>query len=172
MMDASRGSDNIKEQQEIAQLIRSGAYFDETKKWYQTLYIAPISERTFFLLIAGLAVMVGIAGIMAVLLLLPVVERPAILISNPRMSEVALDLRHMRAPSKTVGEGVRDFYLKQYVFMRESYDKVNYPKDYAFVRANSDEPSFAAYAQGFDPSNPQSPLVTLGEYGFRIAHIH
>jgi type IV secretion system protein VirB8 len=171
MTASSPPSGITQEQQEITELVRSGAYFDETKKWYQALYIGPIAERTFFLIIAFFAILVAVAGIIAVLALLPLVERPGILVSNDRMDEVAMNLRPMHRVGEPLDANVRNFYLRQYVVMRESYDKANYPRDYVFVRAHSDEPTFADYASFFAPTNPKSPLVTLGEYGFRIARV-
>src|SRR5262245_9442337 len=139
-MGAAQKSDIHKENQNIAELVRSGAYFDEARKWYQALYIGPISERTFFLIIAGLAIMVGITGMVAVVLLLPLKERPAILVANERLDDTALDLMRMRPAHAALHSGMREFMLGQYVIRRESYDAVRYSKYYAFIHAHSDDP--------------------------------
>ncbi len=160
-----------KEQQEVAELVRSGAYFDEARAWYQALFIGPISERTFFLIIAILAGLVGIAGIVAVVSLLPITERPAVMVANARLDETALDLIRMRKQYEPVNPAMRKFYIKQYIERRESYDAVRYPKHYAFIHAHSDDPTFAAYSDTYNPENPQSFLNVLGERGRRWADV-
>jgi type IV secretory pathway component VirB8 len=164
-------ADISEEQQEIAKLVRSGAYFDDARHWYQALYIGPISERTLFVIIATLASLVGAAGVISVLLLLPIVPRPPLLVANTPLGKSSLGLQRMRTQYRPLNASVQEFFVKQYVFMRESYDAVHYPKDYAFIHAHSDAPTFAVYAQGFDTANAQSPLVTLGERGQRFTTI-
>lgn len=171
-MDAPKKANVSEEQQHVNELIRSGSYFEEARRWYQTLYIGPIAERTFFLIVASLAGLVALAGIISVLSLLPIIERPALLIPNDRLSEVALGLKRMRTHYRPIDQAMQEFFVKQYVFMRESYDAVHYPKDYAFIHAHSDKPTFDAYANSYDTANPESPLVTLGERGQRLVRIH
>ena len=170
-MNALPKPDISKESQHIAEMIRAGSYYQESRKWYQALFIGPISERTFFLIIAALAMLVGITGIVSVVLLLPITERPAILIASERMDETALDLIRMRAGHEPMNPAVREFFVKQYVERRESYDSVRYPKHYAFIQAHSDAGTFATYADGFAPQNPSNLLATLGERGKRWADV-
>lgn len=155
------------EQQQVAELVRSGAYFKESRAWYQALFIGPISERTFFLIVAGLAVLISFTSVIAVMSLLPVVSRPDQLIKVERMDDVDLRLTRLRAQDAPLNEAMLNFFLKQYVYSREGYELSHYPRDYAFIQAHSDQPTFATYAQAYNVVNPQSPAATLGESGRR-----
>ena len=44
----------------VSNMVRDGKYFDASRSWYQTIYIGPIAERSFFLVVAGLSIFVAI----------------------------------------------------------------------------------------------------------------
>ncbi|MEJ0010199.1 MAG: VirB8/TrbF family protein [Alphaproteobacteria bacterium] len=160
------------EQQRIAELIRSGEYFDEAKRWYQALYIGPISERTAFLIIAVLAVFVGLTGVGAVLGLLPVTERPPELLATDRIDDVTMQLVQIRPRGTDLNHAMLQFFLRSYVSAREGYDVYHYTQSYNFVAAHSDAPTSAAYAAQYGPGAAGGPVAQLGQLGRRAVNVY
>lgn len=152
---------------EATELMRSGAYYDQARKWYKTLYIGPIAERSFFLIVASLAGIVGIVGFFAFVGLMPVTERPGILIANPRIDDTVPNVIRLRNGGEPMNDALRRYYVVQYVLSRESYDAANFAKNSRFVTAYSAGPVAEAYVAAVGPTNPRNPAALLGAYGKR-----
>ena len=140
-------------------MLRSGAYFEDSRQWYQALYIGPIAERSFFLIIAGLASLVALAGIIAATALLPITTREGLLLANKQMDEKFFFLAPMDYLAFSVSDPVLGFYLSSYV--RSQFETYHYEKKYAFVRAHSDTPTFQQFVTNYAATNPESPLNVL-----------
>lgn len=152
-------------------MIKSGAYFEQSRKWYQALYIGPISERSFFLIVAILAGLVAIIAFFAVLGLLPITARPPLVLRTEQMDVAVPDITHMRERGQPVNEAMLEFYIGAYVQLRESYAVASYESNYAFVHTHSDAATAAAYAAAFGRENPRSPANLLGENGARYVEV-
>ena len=159
------------EQQEVGGLIRSGKYFEEARDWYSALYIGPISERGFFLVILGLAGFVALVSMAALLRFMPVTERPPIILNAADIDNHAPSLKRMRARTAPIEAEVAKFMIAEYVQRRESYSQDDFATNFAFVRAQSDAPTATAYLAVYAPSNPRSPVSILGANGRRIVQI-
>ena len=140
-------------------MLRSGAYFEDSRQWYQALYIGPIAERSFFLIIAGLASLVALAGILAAAALLPITSRHGLLLPNDQLDEKFFAIAPMKYLAHGLTDPVLGFYVSSYV--RSQFETHNYEKKYAFVRAHSDTPTFQQFAAAYAASNPESPLNFL-----------
>ncbi len=159
------------EQQEVAELVRSGRYFDEARGWYKALYIGPISERSFFLVIAVLATLVSLMALAAVDALLPLHQQVGLLMRNPDIDRRQMSLVGLRPQGKSLNSSLEKFFVVQYVLDRESYLPVSYAADSAFVRAHSDANVLAQYDALYSPANPRSPANILGNTGKRLVSI-
>lgn len=157
------------ENETIADLIRSGAYFKESRAWYQAVYIGPVSERTFFLIIAIMAMVVFAISVMGLRALLPLVDRPKIVIAaGDRPDEVERYLVPLRESRADVNTAIARFFVLTYVGSREGYSAQSYQPNAAFVQAHSNAASFASFSANYSVSNPQSPAAKLGVHGKRV----
>ncbi len=155
----------------IAESIRSGRYFSDARAWYQAICIGPVSERTFFLIIAIMSGFVGITGVMSLMALLPVVSKPAIVIPahSEDPSRYVPRLEALKSKSDTLPEAMVRLYATHYVNARESYAAQTVEANRNFVRAQSDPAVYEAYLAQQDANNPQSPAAQLGQDGVLIA---
>lgn len=163
--------DNSSEQKQIAKMIRDGSYFDQSRAWYQAIYIGPIPERTFFLIIGLLAGFIALTAVLALLEFLPLTYRPRILISNDRLEDTIPSLERLRSRTGEVNPSIMNFFVRSYVERQEGYDAQSCETNYNFIRAHSNEATFTAYAIVYGSTNPQSPAAILGETGKRIVTI-
>ena len=156
------------EQQEVADLIRSGRYYAEARDWYKTLYIGPISERSFFLLIAGLAAAISLLALLAVHSLLPLTWRPGLIVYNHDVDGQRPSLGVLQPHGASMNGSIEKFFVMQYVVARESYQPTDFAADSAFVRAHSTPEVANQYAALYGPANPRSPANVLGSSGKRV----
>jgi len=158
---------------QIAESIRNGSYFVEARAWYEALYIGPISERTFFLIIAVLSLLVAFFSVSAVMRLMPLTNRDPVLVhASDRPDDVYMTLLPLTERNEQINPAITQFFITQYVISREGYFSQTFAANTRFVRAQSDVNAYNIYATAYDPLNPASPFSTLGEYGQRLVTIH
>ncbi len=153
--------------QDTSELMRQGRYFDQARQWYTALYIGPISERSFFLLLGGMAFLVGLLSLAAVIGLTPLTERPPIVVRNERLNDAIPSLLRLRASGESVNSAMRAYMVKQYVVSREDFHAADFGRNSKFVLAHSDAGTAAAYVASVGPDNPRNPAALLGAYGTR-----
>ena len=152
----------------IAESIRSGKYFGDARGWYEAVYIGPISERSFFLIIAVLAVFVAVFGVVSVKRLMPITKHQAILIyGGERAEEVQASLVELAPKRIPMNPAIAQFFVATYVQLRESYDSRAFTANARFIRGQSDKAAYAAYAAAYDPDNAASPFAEMGDLGQR-----
>lgn len=159
------------DEQDASEMIRQGTYYDQARQWYTAMYIGPISERSFFLLLGVLAVLVGILGFSAFVGLTPLTERPPVVVRNDRIDDAMPSLARLRGTDQTVNDALRIYMVKQYVVSRESYTAADFAKNVRFVAAHSDEGTSATYLATVGQDNPRNPVALLGAYGTRQVEI-
>jgi type IV secretory pathway component VirB8 len=152
---------------EIAESVRSGAYFQQSRDWYRTIYIGPISERTFFLIIAILATTVAAGAILALMEFLPIVVHSPIVLANDHLEETVPSISPLRAEGQKLNPALMNFFVSSYITSYEGYDATSYITSFNFVQAHSDATTFSNYAGIYGSNNPQSPAAILGTTGQR-----
>ena len=156
----------------IAESIRNGKYFGDARGWFEAVYIGPISERTFFLIIAILAGFVALFGLMAVSQLLPLTKHEPILIrAGERPYETQKSLVQLAPHHAAPNPGISNFLLARYVQLRESFDSRTFTNDARFIQANSSADAYNAYVAAYNPASPQSPFAALGDLGQRLVSV-
>lgn len=156
---------------QLSELIKSGEYYEKSRDWYRTIYIGPISERGFFLIIAFMASVIAVMGFMALFYILPITDRPGIMISNTRMDDAIPKIVRLKEGRTVLNEALQQFFIKTYVTKREGYRAAEYDMNYRFIRAQSDENAFEEYAARYDRNNLKSPAAILGAAGSRVVTI-
>ncbi|MDX2095425.1 MAG: VirB8/TrbF family protein [Alphaproteobacteria bacterium] len=157
----------------IAESIRSGAYFTQARAWFEVMYIGPISERSFFLLIAFLAALVALFSASALVRLMPLTDRSPVLVpASARNDDIYMSLLPLTEGGQAVNPSILQFFVTQYVIAREGYFSQTFVTNARFVRAQSDVAAYNAYAVAYTPGNAASPFAALGEYGQRLITIH
>jgi type IV secretory pathway component VirB8 len=149
---------------EIAQKIADGSYFEEARKWYNILYIGPISERIFFIIITIIAIAITVFATLSVINLLPIKPRiPFVYRAKDFIGEIPNMIRLKQANDVSNPALIR-YYLSTYVSMRESYDEDRFLMRWAFMRYYNDARTFQEYDRLTNPNNPRSPIRRYGKY--------
>ena len=157
-MDNNHNSD-------IAQKIRDGSYFEDGKKWYDLIYISPISERIYFIIVTIFSIIIFLMALISLYNLLPIVPREAFVYNSGDIVKETPDIIKLRTGDETPDEAIIKFYLEQYVKRRESYSEKDFKTNVYFIRNYSKHNIFSSYYHSVNPDNSRSPVRKLGRGG-------
>ena len=163
--------DTEEEQEMVNESIGSGEYFQQSRAWYNEMFLAPIAQSNLFKLSAVLSCFAALVGLVSCMAILPVTERVTIPVSTPNIDSTAAHSVHLAQKGKSADQTILGFFVKEYVLRRESYSFHSYRKNRAFVKSHSDPITFKKYDAIFGARNPKSPAAILGERGERIVRI-
>ncbi len=147
------------------------AYFKGARQWFTELYIAPISNRGFFLVISALGLLSLFVVLVAMIGFMPVRQQMTLVVNNPRIDEAVIDVQPLRLPGTELNEAFKKFMVAHYVTMREAYKAKDWESQRAFVRAHSDNLMIAAYEAATAETNPNSYRASLQQVGERLITI-
>lgn len=146
-----------------SKLLREGRYFEETRKWYAFIYLNPLAERFYFIIIGVLSLLIFVMSIMALSGLMPLSPHVPFYYSTYDAEMKIPSLSGLRDSSEqTVDNALLRFYVEQYVVMREMYDPEKFAQAGRFLQRYSETPEYKEYVRLVDTSNPRSPVRRLG----------
>jgi type IV secretory pathway component VirB8 len=156
----------------IAESVRSGHYFEQAREWFQALYIGPISERSFFLVIAVLSALTAVFAGVAVLRMMPLTSKVAVIVYAPEDYEGKVQkLVSMGEPGDDINESIVRQLASSYVAAREGYSARTMMTNGLMVYAHSSPSVYAGYQPSADPQNPESYYAKLGQAVSRVVDI-
>jgi type IV secretory pathway component VirB8 len=158
--------------EEVSEMLRSKSYFAGARSWYQSIYIAPVGERTFFLIVAALAAAILLAAVLAVSSLTPLVTQPPLFIrSYGEPDQVVPRLIQLKEPGDPINPALEQFFITRYILAREGYTARTYAGNLKFVEKQSDEATYSAHQASYANTNPASFAATLGQTGERLVNV-
>ena len=146
----------------LAERIESGAYFKEAREWYSRLYLMPISQRVFFIVVACFACLFMFAAFISVGNLLPIAPRVPFAIYNDDMQALKPRMERFKKAAEPANPAIKRFYLTSYVQRREGYSATQMLANRAFVLRHSDRSIRDAYLRQISQGNAQSPVRRYG----------
>ena len=152
-------------------ILANDAYFIEARQWFTDLYIAPISNRGFFLVISIFALLSLVVVFVAMLGFMPLRKETVLVVNNPQIDEVIIEARSLGLSGLELNEAFKKFMIAHYVTMREGYKAKDWDSQRAFVRAHSDDLMIAAYEAATAETNPNSYRASLQQVGERLITI-
>lgn len=152
------------DQDSMSQQIEDGRYFYEARQWYNLLYIGPIPERIFFLIITSISLVIFVFAITSVYNLLPIKPRvPFVYRASDMLNELPSMIR-FKAPNEPSNPALIKYHLGLYTTMRESYDEKHFLLRWAYAKHYSDPSAFQEYDRLTNPNNPRSAIRQFGKY--------
>ena len=151
-------------QEELNKRIEDGSYFQHGRDWYNLMYIGPISERIFFIIITIIAAFIFVFAVSSVYNLLPIKPRiPFVYRAKDFIGEIPKMVR-FKEPNEPSNPALIKYYLNLYTSMRESYEEDKYILQWMFVKNYSDKRTFREFERSTNPNNPRSPIRRFGKY--------
>ena len=156
----------------IAEKVRTGEYFRETRQIYDLTVHDIMAERYFYVVLTAIALLTFFIAFIAMRSLYPLASaEPFIVESN----DIVEDLPRIESLLAYQGEdpsaALLRFLVNNYVIQREEYDIDRFDRNVGGVRAQSADGVFAEFQQMVNPGNPESPLALYQRHSKRIITI-
>lgn len=160
------------EYQLMAEKIRSGEYFEESRYMYDVMVHDLMAERYLYIFITILSVFIFLISYMAKESLYPL-NNAVPYVFYP--DDVLEDLPHMEKLNAYKGEdpseGVLRYLVANYVRLRENYSVEKFDRNVAGVKNQSTDDVVQGFQQAIDPRNPESPIAIYQRHSKRDVNI-
>lgn len=157
---------------EIAEKVRSGEYFKEAWDWYALKYILPVSQRTFFIFVTLLSVVITFFAFHVFTSFLPIVTKVPIVVGNPSMADDYAHLYPLPVPEDTDPNlPVIEYLVRGYVTRWEEYDFDNIDNRKAYLNNFSAAPLKEEIEKRYDIRNLNSPVLKFRDHTERSIRI-
>lgn len=156
------------ESAEIAEKVRSGEYFRESRQIYDILVHDPMADRYLYILLTALAVSILTITVFAMQSLYPLqTDVPFIYSDNNIVEDVPRIQTLLDHEGEAPSEALLHFLAQNYVTFREEYDVNTFDRDRSGIQSQSSSEVFAEYEKAIDPHNPESPVVLYQRHSQR-----
>lgn len=156
----------------IAQKVRSGEYFRESRAMYDGLVNDPMSERYFYVFVTSVALLTMLVAFYAAQSLYPLTRvLPFIYASNDVVEDVPRIIRLKQNKFQSPSEAVLFFLAGNFVKQYEEYDIALIERNLNGLRQSSSPELFARYQIYMQPTNPASPVVQYQRHSTRSVNI-
>lgn len=154
--------------QEIAEKIRDASYFTEARKWYDVVYLNPIAERVFFIVLTILAGIIFLFSLAALNGLMPLNPSQEVVYKIPDIVNLNAQIKPLKTTStEDPNQALLRYFLTEYIRSREEYSEQEFRRNYRHVQQQSTPGVLNAYTRQVSPSNPRSPLVLYEKHSTR-----
>lgn len=147
---------------EMRDKLQDGTYYTEARRWYDVLYISPISERIFFIVVTTCAAFVFLFAFIGLIELLPIKPRVPFVYYAKNMWDEYPWMQRLKRPQDPIDPALMKFYITEYVRRHEGYKESDFLLNQMFIRNYSEPGIFNEYQRLIHPENPRSPIRTYG----------
>lgn len=152
----------------IAEKIRSGEFFRESRNIYDFFVHDPMAERYLYVLITAIASTIFVIAFSAMQSLYPLERSVPFIVQS---ADLADDLPNIRSMLEHKGEDIDyamvRFLTSLYVTFREEYDIATFDRNVSGVKSLSAPEIFQDFQRRIDPSNPDSPITLYQRHSVR-----
>lgn len=152
----------------IAEKIRSGEFFRESRRMYDIDVHDPMTERYLYLLITAVSGLIFFIAILATNRFYPLQRSVPFIVSTQNIAD---DIPVIRSLLTYKGEDASNallrFIVQNYVTLRESYDIDSFDRNVSGIKSQSTEEVLKEFQHQVDPRNPESPITLYQRHSTR-----
>lgn len=156
------------EPEPLAEKIETGEYFREARRAYGDMYIEPLSDRYFLLVVMGFALVIMVIMLISWAMIYPLKPAvPFVYFSQ----DVTEELPRIKPLSNTLEEdpnlALKRYLVTQYVTLRENYNIDRLEENGRAVQQMSVPEVFDEWQKEMAPGNPESPIAQFQRHTIR-----
>ena len=153
---------------EIAERVRSGAYFREARSMYDLGVHDPMAERYMYVFITFIALTILLVTLKAMQDFYPLnTSIPIIISSDDNGDELPHLIPLVHTKEDDPSEMLLRFLVKNYVMAWEEYNITTFDRDAGTVKSQSTDELAKEYVSFIDPVNPDSPIAQYQRHSKR-----
>lgn len=143
----------------LKQLIESGEYFEEAKRWYKTSYIHPFSQRSFLLIISVISLVVFLSILVNIYNLFPMKREVQYIINSADLTDKAVKIYKATYDDRDVQLSITNVLVNKYIIAREKYNYQDLKKQFTYVKNNSTRVIFQRFLSFMNIDNAESLIL-------------
>lgn len=143
----------------LKQLIESGEYFEEAKRWYKTSYIHPFSQRSFLLIISVISLVVFLSILVNIYNLFPMKREVQYVINSADLRGKSVKISKATYDERDVQLSITNILVNKYIVAREKYTYQDLKKQFIYVKNNSTRVIFQRFLSFMSIDNPESLIL-------------
>jgi type IV secretion system protein VirB8 len=143
----------------LKQLIESGEYFEEAKRWYKTSYIHPFSQRSFLLIISVISLVVFFSILVNIYNLFPMKREVQYIINSADLTDKSVKIYKATYDERDVQLSITNILVNKYIIAREKYNYQDLKKQFTYVKNNSTRVIFQRFLSFMNIDNPESLIL-------------
>lgn len=143
----------------VADRVRSGAYFEEAREWYDDVYHKPLAERSFLIVLLCLAALLATVALDSVMQVFPLSRTVPFPVMVQDIGASQARIVGLARGDQDVNAAVLRYMVGQYVTMREGYQVNSFSRNVLNVQFHSTEAVFRLYRNAIDPTREDSPIT-------------
>ncbi len=156
----------------IAEKIRSGEFFRESRSMYDFTVHDPMAERYVFVLITGLAAAIFLIAMSAMNSLYPLQSSLPFIVNAYDLTEERPVITSMLDhKGENVDKAMLRFMANNYLTFREEYNIATFDRSMSGLRSQSSDEVFKEFERFIDPRNPESPITLYQRHSTRTINI-
>lgn len=106
---------------DIGEKIKSGEYFEDALDWYFIKYTAPLGQRSYFIIITAMAMLLAVLAIYILTMFLPLKQTLAYVVPISNKVDQYAELKYLGKPTEDPNQSVVKYLAGRYVTAYESY---------------------------------------------------
>lgn len=151
------------EREKVSELIKSGKYYDEALKWYNSRYTTPKSQLVTMSIFAMVAVFAFFVSVTTTISIFPLTDEESYYVERELKFTEAMKVSRIGKDGENATISYLKFMLGEYVKSREEYNPANINRNFNFIIELSDEKIFMDYLAIADQNkNPNHPVWQYG----------
>jgi type IV secretion system protein VirB8 len=143
----------------LKQLIESGEYFEEAKRWYKTSYIHPFSQRSFLLIISVISLVVFFSILVNIYNLFPMKREVQYIINSADLTDKSVKIYKATYDERDVQLSITNILVNKYIIAREKYNYQDLKKQFTYVKNNSTRVVFQRFLSFMNIDNSESLIL-------------
>jgi len=151
----------------MAEKIRSGEYFREARRAYADIYLDPMSERYFFIIVTLLSLLIFFVSSVALSRLYPLAPEVPFAYPTQNFDEEMPVISPLAEPGVPPNLALKQYLLSEYIRRREAFDFGTLETNVRVVHSMSEEAVYNDWQKELDPANPQSPIAQFERHTTR-----
>jgi type IV secretory pathway component VirB8 len=161
--------------EEVSEKVDSGSYFEESKKFYDLLYHSPMSERSCYVIVILVGLLIFWISVQSFLSIFPLRPNIPFIISSRDVFEELPMMEKLSYGGEDKNQAVMRYLIRNYVERREFYNffkPENMETNFYNIRYHSARDVLVEYRDFLKPESPSSPYSVLGNETSRSVKIN
>ena len=160
--------------EEVTELVTTERYYDEARSFYGLTYHAPISARSYYVVVIILGLTILWISIQSFSSIFPLTPNIPFILSSQDVYEELPVMEKLAKGEETKNNAVMQFLIRNYVERREYYNffkPTEIERNFYNIRFHSTRDVLLQYREFLQTSNPSSPYNVFGRDTSRTVYI-